>query len=248
MKKLTTLAIVVLLFFVTEAACQRTPATAYTRQYGIGTYGPSGEQPVNYIGSVDPGDSLVYNHPNGRYIDTFRYACGDAGGYMVINGRRINTPNTGGALKWVNVVDTVNVTDGRLVIKFQARRVNLLWLSVGPSPLPPAPTAYAGRDTTIEYPARFYQLQPQFTGDGVTWAWAVTTGMPITGGILDLYSYSVNIRLTVTDRYGRVATDDVVVRLNFDPAKEYVSVPMPNGLRLVQNNAGVYGFQFTVRE
>lgn len=95
------------------------------------------------------------------------------------------------------------------------------------------PKASAGKDTTVLWPTGTYKLIGKGSGEGIKYKWNVLrTTLPAgSDSILtfDLYNTKVTYRLTVTDRLGQTATDDVIVTFvydstfgsfNYDPSKQ----------------------------
>lgn len=82
------------------------------------------------------------------------------------------------------------------------------------------PTANAGTDTTIWFPKGSYKLVGKGNGTGIKYKWNVLrTTLPAANDstlMFDAYNVQITYRLTVTDRFGATAIDDVVVSLKYD--------------------------------
>lgn len=93
-------------------------------------------------------------------------------------------------------------------------------MSGGSTNLPPPPTANAGRDTTIAFPLRSINLFGEGTGEEITYSWNLMSiqklGVNLTSQTNKMTfnthdSLVYTFRMTVTDKFGQKASDDVKV-------------------------------------
>lgn len=223
---------------------QKYEAETYVTQFGTGVYCPSNDVGGTcVIGGVESGDWVEYNTSlNGRYIVQFRLSTMYGTGLISVNGKNINIPFTNNA--WITLTDTIDLSGGKMRVNFLSYRVNFNWYQIGAlvSSMPPPPTAYAGRDTTILFPQRSYRISAIATGDSVSYAWALVstsisgaTTQAITFALYDSVRYTYG--LTVTDRYGRLARDTVVITALWRPYDTLTELRMRSDIDTTQKSS-----------
>lgn len=231
-----------ILFILTCAAIaafsQRIEAEAYTEQSGTGL--ETGSEGVD-VGYIDAGDWLEYSIPAGQYKIDFRVSSPNGNCRFTIAGVSVTVPKTGGWQTYTTVSVTVTVPGGTVRLLSQSYGWNFNWMQLTASN--PPPTAFAGNDTTINFPDR-YILRGS---GGMTRKWSLlSVSIPMADtaitGVVDSTVYTY--RLTVTDTQGRTATDDIRIVYRYNANGEFLRLNTGKEFLVILNDGtlGVGGF------
>jgi hypothetical protein len=222
----------------------RIEAENYTAMSGVvkeTTTDVGGGQSVGYI---DGGDWMEYSYAapsTGSYTVNFRIATPGSGAQFRVknaSGQVLATvaiPNTGGWQNWQSISTSLNLAAGPQTLRLESAATvgwNFNWLEFAQGGAPPAnqpPTANAGTDQTITLPTNSVTLSGSGAdpdGSIASYSWTKISGGTATitspssaaTNVTGLVQGTYVFRLTVTDKQGASASDDVVVVVNPQPA------------------------------
>lgn len=211
-----------LILFPFFAQAQRIEAESFASSLGVNIY-PNPDDGL-CAGSIDNGDWMDYNNAvAGASTIAFRVATINSNAkFQIKQGSlllaTVAVPNTFGWYKWTTVTASISLSAGKLRIQSIGDGWNLDWIEI--ALMSPPPTANAGSDTIVMFPARGYLIGTA-TGTGITKKWSLIS--VIAPEVQDSVSFFpvdstvFTYRLTVTDKQGRVASDDVRVLFRYDP-------------------------------
>jgi hypothetical protein len=225
----------VLLLAVIAVQAQVIQAENYTAQKGTSKYQADGG---TVVGSIETGDWMEYsvNVPfTATYQVSFRVATPYVGARLSFATTAFNLPITGSLNTYTTHMVPMQLTGGQQTIRITSNsyRWNINWFEISP---PPVPIAYAGRDTTIQFPQDWYVLQGVATNGTGKWS-----GTNIREDrAVDMYKGVYQFVYTVTGP-GGIARDTVNITAAFDPDKIFTILDGGAfGRYAVTNNGVVY--------
>jgi hypothetical protein len=226
---------IAVLLLVLVGTAQRIEAEAWQAQKGTAKYSADGG---TVIGSIETGDWMEYSISvpfTATYQVSFRVATPYVGARLSFGTTAFNLPITGSLNTYTTFTTPVQITGGQQTIRITSNsyRWNINWFEISP---PPVPTAYAGRDTTIQFPQDWYVLQGVATNGTGKWS-----GTNIREDrAVDMYKGVYQFIYTVTGP-GGVARDTVQVTAAYDPDKIFTILDGGAfGRYAVTNNGVVY--------
>lgn len=224
-----------LLFFIPVFSfAQVYQAEGYISQSGTIKY-PLGTGQT--VGSIETGDWMEYNvnvPVTGNYNVQLRVASPYAS-KLTIAGVPVSFNNTGGLSSYTTITANVPLIEGLQTIRITSHsyRWNFDWFEIGPPPFL-KPIAFAGRDTTIQFPQDWFLLQGVATNGTGVWSGPNLHEAMATKLYKDTYQYIY----TVTGP-GGVSRDTINVTAEWNPDKIFTIIEGGAFGRYAVTNGGV---------